>query len=140
MSFTNNPTCWAYDYEECIEALFDLDSYTPGLYDMYSVCYDGIWLTLSEPDNTNDYEGVAQITCFNRDDCVDNVDEDFPCKDTKGFNLILNNVEKLGGGYELKTQSFWFIKAVDNEGGYKEDIDLDFDYTSSEIDVDVDSI
>lgn len=52
----------------------------------------------------------------------------------------MNHVPKAGGGYEFKPTSFWFIKAVDNDGGYKEDIDLDFDFTLNDFDGDASTL
>lgn len=46
----------------------------------------------------------------------------------------MNHQLKSPGVYEFKPSSFRFIKAVDNDGGYKEDIDLDFNFTLNDFD------
>lgn len=60
VDFNNNPTCWVDHYSDCIEALFDLDSYNYGddEHDTYSICYDGIRLYL-DPDFDLATYGVA---------------------------------------------------------------------------------
>ncbi len=62
------------------------------------------------------------LTCFDRDDCQENGDP-YPCKDTKGFTL-----EMFYDGTEFEPLSFRYVKATDDEGNFKDDLDYDYDF------------
>lgn len=76
------------------------------------------------PDDI-DLEGPAQITCFSWDDCIEN-SATYPCDDTKGFRLEVENVEVEDGVFELEFRNFEFVKTVDDKGNYKTDLEYDY--------------
>ncbi len=112
---------------ECLPTNFMLSTISDEDYSntVYSVCGDEYaWITVGLPDDL-EQEGPAQITCFSWDDCIEDGDT-YPCDDTKGFRLVVENVEVDDGVFELEFTSFEFVKTVDDKGNYQTDLEYDF--------------